>query len=132
VPQHTWQCTLDISISACTPRTHNKAEKQEQQQLETRKKRKTVANSMRATSQSCFQLPSQDTLAAFCFLHARHAPCHSHRPLLTPTHHAPSSDDRCTVLQSIHIFRFVAGLKPSCCCTLLTPLKLSQHHNLSI
>jgi len=53
------------------------------------KKRKTVANSMRATSQSCFQLPSQDTLAAFCFLHARHAPCHSHRPLLTPTHHAP-------------------------------------------
>jgi len=89
VPQHTWQCTLDISISACTPRTHNKAEKQEQQQLETRKKRKTVANSMRATSQSCFQLPSQDTLAAFCFLHARHAPCHSHRPLLTPTHHAP-------------------------------------------
>lgn len=34
------------------------------------KQKNTVANSMRATSQSCFQLPSQDTLAAFCFLHA--------------------------------------------------------------
>jgi len=43
VPQHTWQCTLDISISACTPRTHNKAEKQEQQQLETQKKKKNCS-----------------------------------------------------------------------------------------
>lgn len=60
---------------------------------------------MRAKSQSCFQLSSQDTLGAFVFGFLFFA-CPT-RPRLE-LFHSPA-----TVMESIHILRFVAGPKPS-------------------
>lgn len=70
------------------------------------KQKNTVANSMRATSQSCFQLPSQDTLAAFCFLHARHASS----PHPTPSSYAHSAAPPATVAQFFSLFTVCALL----------------------